>query len=209
MRRIFVTGIGTGVGKTVVSAILAEALDADYWKPIQAGDLDNSDTENVRRLVSNSKSFLHPELYRLTQPMSPHAAAAVDGITIELDAISKSIPFTLGRDLIIEGAGGIMSPVNDSALMIDMIAALGAEAIIVSRNYLGSINHTLLTVEALKRRGLPINGIIFNGGPVQSSTDFITRFSGIRPIGFIYEERIIDRQMVARYAQALRREFRR
>ena len=166
MRKIFVTGIHTGIGKTVVSAILTEALEADYWKPIQAGDLNNSDTIAVKRLISNSVSIFHPEAYRLTQPISPNVAAAADGITIDMNTITSSVPVSTNRYLVIEGAGGAMSPVNDSEVVIDLIKRLDAEAIIVSKHYLGSINHTLLTDRCdSRRKESRLLGIIFNGGP--------------------------------------------
>lgn len=208
MKRIFVTGIDTDIGKTVVSAILTEALEADYWKPIQAGNLDDTDTDLVRRLISNSKSVLHPEAYRLTQPLSPHAAAAADGVTIDMDVIRSSMPSSNGRDLIIEGAGGVMSPVNDSFVVMDLIKGLDAEAVIVSKHYLGSINHTLLTIDAMRRKGLPLVGVFFNGKPVQSSVDFILRYSGIKALGFIAEEKSLDKEVVRRYAHLFRKEFR-
>lgn len=208
MKRIFVTGIDTDIGKTVVSAILTEALEADYWKPIQAGNLDATDTDMVRKLISNSKSVIHPVTYRLTQPLSPHAAAAVDGVTIDMDTIRLSMPSSNGRDLIIEGAGGVMSPVNDSFVVMDLIKSLDAEAVIVSKHYLGSINHTLLTIDAMRRKGLPIVGVFFNGKPVQTSIDFILRYSGIKPLGFIDEEKLLDKEVVKRYAQQFRKEFR-
>jgi dethiobiotin synthetase len=208
MKKIFVTGIDTDIGKTIVAAILTEALEADYWKPIQAGDLDDSDTNKVRQLISNSKSMLHPEAYRLTQSLSPHAAAAIDGVKIDMDLIKERMPSTEGRDLIIEGAGGAMSPVNDSHVVMDLIKSQGAEAVIVSKHYLGSINHTLLTIDAMRRRGLPIVGVFFNGKPVQSSIDFILRYSGIKALGIIEEEKSFDREVVKRYAQLFRKEFR-
>jgi len=160
MKPIFITGIGTDVGKTIVSAILVEKLQADYWKPVQAGDLDNSDTIKVRQLVSNAVSVFHPEAYRLTQPFSPHKAAHLDGVEIDIDKIV--LPQT-NNQLIIEGAGGLMVPLNNQHLIIDLIERLTADVILVSRNYLGSINHTLLSVEALLGRGINIRAIVFNG----------------------------------------------
>ncbi len=208
MKRIFVTGIDTDIGKTIVSAILTEALEADYWKPIQAGNLDKSDTDTVRELISNNKSVLHKEAYRLTQPLSPHAAAAADGVTIDMETIKKAMPSVEGRDLIIEGVGGVMSPVNDSFVVMDLIKSLDAEPVIVSKHYLGSINHTLLTIDAMRRKGLPVVGVFFNGKPVQTSIDFIVRYSGIKPLGFIDEEGKLDREVVKKYAQLFRKAFR-
>ena len=146
--RLFVTGIGTEVGKTVISAILTEALEADYWKPVQAGDLDYSDTHKVKDLVSNSKSVFHCETHALNHPMSPHAAAERDGVEISLNDFQ--IPKT-DNHLVIEGAGGLMVPLNRKDCIIDLIENFGVEAVLVSRNYLGSINHTLLSVEALSK----------------------------------------------------------
>src|ERR1041385_3043150 len=144
---LFVTGIGTGIGKTIVSAALVEKLKADYWKPIQSGDLDKSDSLSVKNLISNSITKIHPESYRLTQPFSPHKSAAIDGIIIDPDAIQ--LPKT-NNALIVEGAGGLMVPLNNEFLIIDLIKKLGIEVILVSQNYLGSINHTLLSIYALK-----------------------------------------------------------
>ena len=157
---IFITGIGTGIGKTITSAVLVEKLQADYWKPIQSGDLDHTDTDQVRKLVSNKKSVFHPEAYRLTQPFSPHKSAELDGIQIELEKII--IPKTENQ-LIIEGAGGLMVPLNETDLIIDLIKMLDAEVVLVSKNYLGSINHTLLSAEILKLRGRKLKSIIFCG----------------------------------------------
>ncbi len=172
-RPIFITGIGTGVGKTIVSAVLVEKLKADYWKPIQSGDLDNSDTDLVRSLVSNSKTVYHPEAYRLTQPFSPHKSAAIDGIKIDPEQILT--PET-NNQLIIEGAGGLMVPLNEYFLMIDLIEKLDAEVILVSKNYLGSINHTLLSAEILKIRKIKINRIVFCGEQDRSSEKVILKY---------------------------------
>ena len=169
-KTFFVTGIGTGIGKTITSAILVEKLKADYWKPVQSGDLDKSDSLTVKKLISNSITKLYPESYQLTQPFSPHKSAAIDGITIDPDNII--LPVT-ENNLIIEGAGGLMVPLNDQFLMIDLIKKLSVEAILVSQNYLGSINHTLLSILALKNYDIPIKGIIFNGIKDIYSKEFI------------------------------------
>ncbi|SKB41995.1 dethiobiotin synthase [Daejeonella lutea] len=169
---IFVTGIGTGVGKTIISAILVENLKADYWKPIQSGDLDNTDTDRVRSLVANNNSIFHPEIYRLTQPFSPHKSAAIDNIVIDLNSIT--LPVTENR-LIIEGAGGLMVPLNDNDLMIDLIEKFDAEVVLVSQNYLGSINHTLMSAEILEHRGIKLNKLIVSGVPNESSEAIISK----------------------------------
>lgn len=169
-RPIFITGIGTGIGKTVVAAILTESLKADYWKPVQSGDLDNSDTMKVQALISNNKTAFHPEAYRLTQPYSPHKSAALDGI--EIDLSSFELPET-DNTLIIEGAGGLMVPLNNKDLMIDLIKKLDAEVVLVIQHYLGSINHSLLSLEALYGRNIPIRAIIFNGDSDEYSENVI------------------------------------
>jgi len=179
---LFVTGIGTGIGKTLISAILVEKLKADYWKPIQSGDLDNSDTLKVKSLITNSKSVFHPEAYRLTQPYSPHKSAALDKVIIDPNKII--IPQT-GNRLIIEGAGGLMVPLAADYLMTDLIKQLNAEVILVSQFYLGSINHTLLSLAVLKQYNIPVKGIIFNGDEDCYAKNFILEYSNTRLLGHI------------------------
>src|ERR1700761_8219685 len=171
----FVTGIGTGIGKTIVSAVLVEKLNADYWKPVQSGDLDNSDTMKVKSLVSNPQTVFHPETYALTQPYSPHKSARLDGI--EIDESKFIIPQTYNQ-LVIEGAGGLMVPLNDRFLMIDLVKKLDVEVVLVSQNYLGSINHTLLSIAVLKQYGIKIKGIIFNGKTDPDSESYILKYTG-------------------------------
>ncbi len=194
----FVTGIGTEIGKTMVSAFLVEKLKADYWKPIQSGDLDNSDTIKVKNLISNAKTVFHPETYRLSQPFSPHHSANLDGVKIDLDKFI--IPKT-ENNLIIEGAGGLMVPLNDEILIIDLIKKLDVEVILVSKNYLGSINHTLLSIEALRNRNIKIKGIIFNGDENLSTQNIIVKMTGIKVIAKIPQLENIDtislKQLVA------------
>jgi dethiobiotin synthetase len=193
MKKYFVTGIGTEIGKTITSAILVEYLKADYWKPIQSGDLDHSDTNKVQNLVSNTQTKFHPESYRLTQPFSPHYAAQLDDVTISLDEIN--IPET-ANNLIIEGAGGLMVPLNQEDLIIDLIKKLDVEVILVSKNYLGSINHTLLSIEALNSRNVPIKGIIFNGESTPASEDIILKRSGLNVIGRILNLENVSKETV-------------
>ncbi len=192
-KTIFVTGIGTGIGKTIISAALVEKLKADYWKPVQSGDLDSSDTQKVKSLTTNTASVFHPEAYRLTQPYSPHKSAAIDGISIDKNKIVQ--PYT-NNTLIIEGAGGLMVPLNDKFLMIDLIKQLNAEVILISKNYLGSINHTLLSVDALKQRNIPVKGIIFNGLKDIYSKEFILNYTGIEQLGHIPEYPVIDKKAI-------------
>ena len=172
-RPIFITGIGTEIGKTIVSAVLVEKLHADYWKPVQSGELDNSDTMIIQSLISNNKTVFHKEAYRLSQPFSPHFSAALDGIEIDLDKIN--LPKTENQ-LIIEGAGGLMVPLNEKDLMIDLIEKLDAEVVLVSKNYLGSINHTLLSAELLKMRKIKIRNLIISGTSNQSSEEVISNY---------------------------------
>ena len=184
MRRLFVTGNGTNVGKTIISGILTEKLQADYWKPIQAGDLDNTDSMKVSQWLENSTSVIHREVYKLTEPMSPHAAAERDGVSIDLNNVIT--PETNG-DLVIEGAGGLMVPLNKYDLAIDLIPHLQAEAVLVSQHYLGSINHTILSIEALRSRNINIAGIIFNGGENKDTESIIESVCAAPILGRIPE----------------------
>lgn len=193
VKPLFVTGIGTGIGKTIVSAVLVEKLKADYWKPVQSGDLDNSDTLKVKSLVSNDRSVFHPETYRLTEPYSPHKSADIDGIVIQSD---KFVQPKTDNTLIIEGAGGLMVPLNAHFLMIDLIKQLNADVVLVSQNYLGSINHTLLSAAILKQYGIIIKGIIFNGKTESYSESYILQYTGIKLLGRLPEFGEVDKQPV-------------
>ena len=196
--KLFVTGIGTDLGKTVVSAVLTEALQADYWKPVQCGNLTNSDTKLVKSLVSNKHSKFHAESYRFKLPASPHAAAAKEKTTIDLKKIK---PPTTKNHLIIEGAGGLLVPLNDKDLVIDLIKKLQIPAIVISRNYLGSINHTLLTLSALRENNIEVAGIIFNGPPTPTSEDYILNYFDIKMLGRILNEKKITKDIVSKYAK--------
>lgn len=198
----FVTAIGTDSGKTLVSAILCEALQADYWKPVQSGL--PRDTETVSSLVTNPTTVFHPERFLLSTPVSPHAAAKADGVTIELDAFH--LPES-ANTLVVEGAGGCLVPLSDQHLIIDLIAHLNLETILVSNLYLGSINHTLLTFEALKKRNLPVRGIVFNGDANEESERIILHYTKLRCLLRIKKESAIDREVVKTYALALKKEL--
>jgi dethiobiotin synthetase len=193
----FVTAIHTDSGKTLVSAILCEALRADYWKPIQAGAPYDADT--VRSLIAPSLT-LHPSAHVLKMPASPHAAAAAEGITISLNDINA--PST-EKDLVIEGAGGCLVPLNDTDFVIDMATRFKAQLILVSNHYLGSINHTLLTFEALQKRGLMIKGIIFNGAENPETERIILHHTRLRCLLRIKPENHIDHNIVSQYAAKL------
>ena len=156
----FITGIDTDVGKTVVSSILVEAFEADYWKPIQSGDLHASDTMFVRSMVSNTRTVCHPERHRFTRPLSPHLAAKLEQKSISLDDFQ--LPRTEGS-LIVEGAGGVLVPLNDRDWIIDIAKMFELKVILVTRNKLGSLNHTFAMVEALRARRISVAGLVFNG----------------------------------------------
>ncbi len=196
MANIFVTGIGTDVGKTVVSAILVEALQADYFKPVQAGDLDYSDTHKVQELISNEVSQFHPNSYALQTPMSPHGAAEIDNISIDIDNIQ--LPETKNH-LVIEGAGGLLVPLNDHQTIADLILP-DYKVIVVSRHYLGSINHSLLSLNFLKNRQLD-TAVIFNGPETSSTENIIQKMTDFPIIGRLDEEQSLDKQTIRRYAE--------
>jgi len=198
--KLFITGISTDVGKTIASAIIVEALETDYWKPIQAGDLDNSDSHKIKSFISNNKTVIHKNSYKLNTPVSPHFAAELDGITIDLKQIAA--PKTKNH-LVIEGAGGLFVPLNNNECVIDLIQK-DYKVIVVSRHYLGSINHTLLTIEALKNRKLNIAGIIFSGEENKSSETIILDKTGIKCIGRIEQEPYFDKAVIREYADLFR-----
>ena len=192
----FVTGIGTDVGKTVVAAILTEALEADYWKPVQAGDLENSDTHMVQHLVSNEKSAFHPNSFALNTPMSPHGAAKIDGLEITLDQIKR--PATENH-LVIEGAGGLLVPLNNDNTILDIIQPKD-HIIVVSRHYLGSINHSLMTLKLLKEQDFKVS-LIFSGDEHESTESIIKTMTDIPVIGRIENEPYFDQNVIKEYAQ--------
>ena len=203
--KIFITGISTDVGKTITSAIIVEALQADYWKPIQAGDLDNSDSHKIKSLISsfperNRQTIIFENAYQFKTPASPHLAAANDGIEIDL---KKIIEPKTDNHLIIEGAGGIFVPLNETDCVIDLIKP-NYKVIIVSRHYLGSINHTLLTIEALKNRNINILGIVFSGDENKSTESIILSKTKINFIGRINQEPYFDKNVISEYADLFR-----
>lgn len=198
--KFFITGISTDVGKTVASAIVAQALEADYWKPVQAGDLHNSDSHKIEKYISNNKTKIHANAYALNTPASPHLAAERDGVRIDLGKIVE--PAT-DNHLVIEGAGGLLVPLNDSDTVADLIKP-DYKVIVVSRHYLGSISHTLLTVEALKNRKADIAGIIFSGDENASTEKIILEKTNVKMIGRIENEPYFDENVIAEYADGFR-----
>ena len=174
----FVSGIGTDVGKTVASAFLQLALDADYWKPVQAGDLAFGDADRVRKYTGLPAGRYFPERYRLKTPASPHYAARLDGENIELTDFTLP-ERTSDRPLLVEGAGGLLVPINERDTMLDLATHLRLPVILVSRHYLGSINHTLLSLEVLRNRGVPLAGLVFSGGRNEESARIISKMGRV------------------------------
>ena len=197
MSRIFVTGIGTGVGKTVVSAVITEALQADYWKPIQTGSIEGIDSETVGALITNKNTKIHPEAYCLGLPLSPHAAAKAENVLIKIG----TFPYPKTKNnLVIEGAGGLMVPLNDKELMIDLIKETKAKVVLVVSNYLGSINHTLLSISAIKEKNIPLAGIIYSGITNIASEEVIEQFGKVNVIGRIERENKITPTVILKHA---------
>ena len=201
-QQYIIAGIGTEIGKTFIASILTESLEADYWKPIQSGALDFTDTHAVQSLISNHKTIFHPEAYRLTEPLSPHAAAAIDGVEIQLS--NFELPIT-DNNLIVELAGGLMVPLNKDTTNLDLIKQLNLPVILISKNYLGSINHTLLSFEVLKSSNIDIKGIIFNGESNPSSEEYILDYTQTTLIGRVNQEQNISQETVKKYAERFRK----
>jgi dethiobiotin synthetase len=176
----FVSGIGTDVGKTVVSSILCQWLKYDYWKPVQSGDLHRTDSIKVNELVSFEGFKTLEERHRFKAPLSPHISAKLDDVTIQVSDFE--LPKN-DKGILIEGAGGLMVPLNEQGdLYIDVIQQLQIPVILISRHYLGSINHTILSVEALKNRDIPIAGIIFNGEELPETESIILKLTGLKKL---------------------------
>jgi dethiobiotin synthetase len=180
-RRIVVTGTDTGIGKTVFAAALADRLDACYWKPIQSGLEGETDSDVVSRLGGLSADRILPERYRLTTPVSPHQSAAIDGVSI--DTATLEVPDSGSRPLVIEGAGGLMVPLDQSALYIDVFARWRFPVVLCARTSLGTINHSLLSVEALRRRDIEILGVAFIGDSHPESERAICEIGRVRRLG--------------------------
>jgi dethiobiotin synthetase len=179
---LVVAGIGTDVGKTVVSAVLCELLGADYWKPVASGTADGPvDHQVMKTLITDGDSRVHEPAHVFAKSLSPHIAAAIEGVTLELDGLLR-VPFTQ-NGLVIELAGGLLVPLNDDYTNIDLVERWRFPIVVVSRHYLGSINHTLLTLEALKARKLSVAGVIFNGNELPDTERIITRLGAVPNLG--------------------------
>ncbi|MEO6289301.1 MAG: dethiobiotin synthase [Ginsengibacter sp.] len=201
MKPIFITGTGTHVGKTLVSAIIAESLQADYWKPVQAGYEDGTDSLAVHHLISNTKTVIHPELYRLTTPASPHISAALDNTKVKIKKIVSGIPKT-ANNLLVEGAGGLLVPLNKKNFVLDLIKKMKARVIIVSKNELGSINHSLLTAAVLKREKINVAGWIFTD-EFMYYEEQIAEWSGYPLIASIKHLQVVTKETVKAEADAI------
>jgi len=178
---IIVTGTDTGIGKTVFAAALTGALGGHYWKPVQAGlDPEASDSDLVQRLGGLSRSQVLPEAYRLRTPCSPHRAAEIDGVEIEPEWLA--IPQVSGP-LVVEGAGGVLVPLTRQTLYADQFARWGCPVVLVARTELGTINHSLLSLEALRARGVSVLGVAFIGDPQQDSERTIAEMGRVRRLG--------------------------
>lgn len=175
-----VTGTDTGIGKTVFASALAGALGGHYWKPIQAGLDPEGDTQTAARLSGLPAERILPEAYRLTTPASPHLAARIDGVAITLDRLA--LPAVAGP-LVVEGAGGVLVPISEELLMADLFAYWGRPVILCARTALGTINHSLLSMEALRARGVTIAGIAFIGAPDAENERIVPLLGGVRNLG--------------------------
>ena len=196
--KIFITSIDTNVGKTIASSVLCSGLNYSYWKPIQCGDLDQSDSFTVNKL--SPSTHIHPEAYKLKLPMSPHEAGFQEEVEIKL----KNIELPEKKRIIIEGAGGVMVPLNYKGdLMVDMVKKLNARVMVIFKNYLGSINHTILTIEQLKSYGLCVIGSIVIGDRVESSENIIQSITNTKIIGHIPYCDNLDAQWVAKQGEMM------
>ncbi len=200
MANYFITGIGTNVGKTIASAILTEALLADYWKPVQTGYEEGTDKNRVKELISNAKTVFHNEIYNYKEPASPHLAAALENSKIISEKIA--LPIT-ENNLIIEGAGGVMVPLNENDFVIDIARNLEAEIILVCRNYLGCINHSLLSIDYLLKNGFEVKGLILNGNFDKMVKSAIINYAELPILAEIPDLKEITKETILAQAQKI------
>lgn len=192
--RVFVTGTDTGVGKTVVAAVLVAGCNADYWKPVQTGCTELTDSDWIRSVVGLAAERIHPEAYRFDPPLSPHAAAKMTGTEIDIQRIS--IPTS--RSLIVEGAGGVLVPINHKQTMVNLMSQLALPVLVVARSTLGTINHTLLSVAQLRQVGIDPFGVVLNGPPNSSNREAIEHFGKLPVIAEIEPLETIDKTTLLR-----------
>jgi dethiobiotin synthetase len=206
-RPILITGIGTDIGKTLVAAIVTEALHADYWKPVQAGYETGTDAQTVASLINNANTVIHKEAYCLSMPASPHIAASKEGIEIDMEVLRnhcQSIVKSIGnKPLVVEGAGGLLVPLNKKETIADLAKAIDARLILVSRNYLGSINHSRLTAAYCKQTGLDVMGWIFNDQYLDYEKE-IVEWTGYPSLGTIAYLEKKDPPVIQKYAEEIR-----
>jgi len=195
---LFVTAIGTDSGKTLVSAIITKALDATYWKPIQAGS--PTDSEGIASLVPGAK--IVPEFFKLATPASPQFAASQENAYLDLHDLK--LPQFNSEHLVVEGAGGLMVPINNQDFMVDIPQFLSLEVVLVCNMYLGCINHSILTINEINRRNMRVKGIVFNGDPVHNSAEFIANYSGWQVLAHIPTLTEVSPAMVAQMAEEIR-----
>lgn len=188
---LFVTGTDTDVGKTVVAAVLTLGLDGYYWKPIQAGLTPTTDTASVHGWTALPEERFLPESYRLREPMSPHAAAELEGVTIDVERILNA-DLPVDRPVVVEGAGGLMVPLNADTLMVDLMARLAFPVVLVARTALGTLNHTLLSISELRRRAIPLLGVVLNGEEHESNRRAIETYGDVRVLGRVSPLGTID-----------------
>ncbi len=195
----FVTGTDTNVGKTLVSAILVKAFEAAYWKPVQSGTIEGEDKKTVE-VLNNHLAEIHPCVYEFEAPVSPHVAAKLENKSIDINKIKT--PKT-NKLLVVEGAGGILVPLNNQKLIIDIIPQT-SKVVVVTKNYLGTINHTLMTLEILKNKGFEVIGLVVSGDSNHENEAIIQEFSGV-PIWFhIAQEPYINQHVVSEYAELVK-----
>lgn len=199
--KLFVTGIGTDVGKTLASAILVETLQADYWKPVQSGSVDAEDKESVRNLISNKNSMFYPEAYSFKEPLSPHYAALKENTEINLNQII--CPETPNH-LIVEGAGGILVPLNQQHYVIELAKRFDLEVVLVVRNYLGCINHTLLSIEYLLKHQYALKGLVLNGSFDKEVKDSIVNYANIPLLFEIPDLKEVNSLVVKQLANSIK-----
>ncbi len=197
---IAIAGIHTGIGKTIASAVIAEAIGADYWKPVQAGT-EERDALTVKQLLMNGAERVHPEALILTQPMSPHAAADIDGVRVDFTAFKWPVT---NKTLLVETAGGLLSPMSATTTMTDFITHYQLPTILIAQNYLGSINHTLMSIEVLKSRGIQLLGIVMNGDENKYSESFIEQYGKVPIIARIPQFGVLNNEAVRKCAAEIR-----
>jgi dethiobiotin synthetase len=202
---IAIVGIHTGIGKTIASAVIAEAMGADYWKPVQAG-LEERDAVTVAQLLTNGAQRVHPEAVQLKMAASPHAAAAAEGVEIDY---TKFVWPSTDKVLLVETAGGVLSPISATQTMADFAGHFELPVILIFQNYLGSINHTLTAIETLRSRGIKILGLVMNGAAEIDSESFIEQYAGVKIIGRVPHMAQLNDESILEAAAAIGPDLRR